>query len=366
VIAFGARALAEGDEPKYLNSPETAIYKKKTVLYNLHRAKPAVRSNDQVILVEGYMDVIGVYGAGVKEVVASCGTALDSAQVRALRLHSDRIVVNFDPDPAGANAAERSINLLLAEHMHVRILELSEGLDPDEYIKEHGVEAYRARLAKAANYFHWLADRARAKFDLRTAEGRFAGFQFLLPAILQISDKVERAAIASDVADYLNIDRGLVLEQFRKAAAERTRLAPAATRAQQPQPLPAEKLLLTSLLSSREAREAAIPELQTSAIGTLTCGRILQAIIQIHQSDAAFDFSHLDSRLEEGDRALLAGVLFADELEGDQNAVAQAMACVRLLQQSDRQARAAELKSQARAAERGGNVAEALWRRRFG
>ena len=95
MIGFGGRALRPGEEPKYLNSPETALYRKSYVLYNLHRAKDAVRKSDYAVLVEGYMDVIGVYSAGVHNVVASCGTSLTNTQVRTLKRHSERIVVNF-------------------------------------------------------------------------------------------------------------------------------------------------------------------------------------------------------------------------------------------------------------------------------
>ncbi len=101
IIGFGGRALAAEDNPKYLNSPETPIYKKSHVLYNLHRAKEAMRKEDRVILVEGYMDAIGVTAAGFAPVVASCGTALTTQQVQLLKRHTQRIVVNFDPDAAG-------------------------------------------------------------------------------------------------------------------------------------------------------------------------------------------------------------------------------------------------------------------------
>src|SRR6266852_1986919 len=146
IIAFGGRALDPAEQAKYLNSPETPIYRKSYVLYNLHRAKQGIRQADRVVLVEGYMDVIGVYASGVHEVVASCGTALTPHQVQAMKRHSDKIVLNFDPDAAGAKAAERSINLLLEEGMHVRILALDGGLDPDEYCKQRGAEAYLAKL----------------------------------------------------------------------------------------------------------------------------------------------------------------------------------------------------------------------------
>src|SRR5471032_2382515 len=131
IIAYGGRALSADDKAKYLNSPETPIYKKSQVLYNLHRAKEAIRKEERVILVEGYMDAIGVSSAGFGAVVASCGTALTPQQVQALKRHAPKIAVNFDPDAAGANAMERSINLLLQEGMQVRIVELDGGLDPD-------------------------------------------------------------------------------------------------------------------------------------------------------------------------------------------------------------------------------------------
>src|SRR5215469_5983403 len=149
IIAFGGRALLKEDEPKYLNSPETPIYKKREVLYNLHRAKDAIRKEDRCILVEGYMDAIGVTAAGFVPVVASCGTSLTLRQVHTLKRHAQHIVVNFDPDAAGGGGAERSLDPLLAEGMFIRIVELDGGLDPDEYSRQRGAEAYRARLDAA-------------------------------------------------------------------------------------------------------------------------------------------------------------------------------------------------------------------------
>ena len=220
-----ARALSPDDEPKYLNSPETPIYKKSHVLYNLHRAKESVRKDDRVILVEGYMDAIGVTAAGFRNVVASCGTALTTQQVQAVKRHSHRIAVNFDPDAPGANAAERSIDLLLAEGMQVRIVELDGDLDPDEYCKERGAAAYQERLDGAKGYFYWLADRARAKHDMRTSEGKVAVLNFLLPKVQSITDQLERMTIANDVAGYIGVDRGMVLDHFRKAVSERSEKA---------------------------------------------------------------------------------------------------------------------------------------------
>jgi DNA primase len=122
IIAFGGRALDAGEKAKYLNSPETEIYRKSNVLYNLNRAKQTAGQNDRIVLVEGYMDVIGASQAGVTEVVASCGTSLTVEQIRVMKRQSLNVHLNFDPDTAGAKASERSVSLLLDENLHVRMV----------------------------------------------------------------------------------------------------------------------------------------------------------------------------------------------------------------------------------------------------
>src|ERR1700680_1519793 len=306
VIGFGGRALRSGDEPKYLNSPETALYRKSYVLYNLHRAKDAVHKADHSVLVEGYMDVIGVYSAGVRNVVASCGTALTNTQVRALKRHAERIVVNFDPDAAGANAAERSIQMLLDENFQVRVLELEGDLDPDEYVQESGAEAYRSRLEKAPAYFHWLADRARKKFDMHTVEGRMQAFKFVAPAIQRISDRLERFAVANDVADYLGVDEKLVRDHFSKGTAERRVVN------RGPEVPPNERLFLNALLGSERARSEVIPALRDMpAIDRFVTKNVFKALFSLNADGVPFRLADLEGRLGEGDRDLLSVVIFA-------------------------------------------------------
>ncbi len=355
VIAFGGRALRAGDEPKYLNSPETQLYRKSYVLYNLHRAKDAVRKSDFSVLVEGYMDVIGVYSAGVQNVVASCGTALTSTQVRALKRHSERIVVNFDPDAAGANAAERSIQILLDENLQVRVLELEEDLDPDEYVKSLGAEAYRTRLERAPAYFHWLADRARKRFDMRTVEGRMQSFKFVAPAIQRIADRLERFAVANDVAGYLGVEEKLVRDYFSKSANDRQ----AARRGPE---IPAvERLLLHSLLASETARMEAIPQLQDmTAVERFVARNVFKALFAMHFDGTPFRYTDLEGRLTDADRDLLSAVVFADEGLEEEQAAEQALACVRSLKSQDPKSEVAALRAQIKAAERQGNLQEAM------
>lgn len=360
VIGFGGRALAPEDEPKYLNSPKTDLYDKGYVLYNLHRAKGPIRKVDRVVLVEGYMDVIGVYAAGVREVVASCGTALTNTQVRALKRHSEKIVVNFDPDAAGANATEKSIQMLLEEGMHVRILQLDGGLDPDEYARARGADSYRAKLDKAGGYFHFLADQARRKFDMSSGEGRFQGFQFLLPAIQRIPDKLERVAIANDVAGYLGVEPGMVLEQFRRAATDRKDRVEASKAAQAPSIPAVEILLLHALLGSPAARNLALPRLrQLNTIGQLRSATIFRALLSLCEQDGAPAYGKLEARLEESDRALLAQMVMADE-NSEPDWPQQALSCVEQLEASEKEYALSQLQTRLKAAERAGNFDEAL------
>jgi len=355
VIGFGGRALRPGEEPKYLNSRETALYRKSYVLYNLHRAKDAIRKADYTVLVEGYMDVIGVYSAGVHNVVASCGTALTNTQVRALKRHSESIVVNFDPDTAGANAAERSIQMLLDEGLRVRVLELGGDLDPDEYVKASGAEAYRHRLEKAPAYFHWLADRARGKFDMRTVEGRMQGFKFLAPAIQRIADRLERFAVANDVADYLGVDEKLVREHFSKGVREQGDVQ------RRPEAPPTERLLLHSLLASEAARSLVIPELRDlPVVDRFVARNVFKALFAMHSDGTPFRFADLEGRLSDADRDLLSSIVFADEILEEEKAAEQARACLRSLKSQDPRSEAAALRARIKAAEREGNLPEAM------
>jgi len=365
VIAFGGRALREEDQPKYLNSPETPVYRKTSVLYNLHRARDAMRKSNRAVLVEGYMDVIGVYSAGVKEVVASCGTALTNAQVRTIHRHADTVVVNFDPDDAGSNAAERAIPLLLEESLHVKVLTLGGGaagapvmkLDPYEYVKQNGAEAYRAKLETASGYFHWLADRARVRFDMRGTDGRMDAFKFLLPAVQKIPDKLERAAVANDLAGYLGVDPGLVLEQFKRAATDRR--APGHGVAPRPNPrvqVPAlERILLNALVSSGETREEILPRLPAAMTEGFVSQDIFDALRQMAMAGPV-SFAELDARLGDSGRTLLHEIVAADEIGDEAECLVQAEACLRRIGEDFRRRQIDQLRAQIKTAEREGRI----------
>jgi DNA primase len=223
VIAFTARALdsEEKSGPKYMNSPETPLYSKGQVLFNLDKARQAIRQQDFALLVEGQMDCITAYMAGIQNVLATSGTAFTEMQVRLLSRYTKRLFVNFDPDAAGANAAEKSIALLTEEDFEVKVVTLEGGLDPDRFIRERGIKDYVEAVKAARRHSDYLIERAMQLFPSRTAEGKNKALNYLLPHMRRMPNRIVRDEFASDAAQKLGIDSALVREELRQVARKR-------------------------------------------------------------------------------------------------------------------------------------------------
>lgn len=363
IIGFGGRALRPDDKPKYMNSPGTPLYNKSTVLYNLHRAKTEARKNSRMILVEGYMDAIGVYAAGIKEVVAASGTAFHADQVRMVKRqvaqsgNAGQVILNFDSDKAGAESTEKRIVSFLAEGMRVKVLEIPGELDPDEYIQQNGAEGYRKLLDNAGSYFHWLADRTRNKFDMSTVEGRVDAFKFMWPTIQQVSDKLERSAIADEIAAYLNLDREMIRQQFKKTP----RAEVAQPRTISSAVAPNEKLLLTCLLASFDARAAIRQYVANSdALRRLELQPIFTAIINFNEEARRFSLEDIVNQLEPHFQRILTEIGFGELPVSEEGAGAQAVDCLRALEARSVDAQMETLRRKVQELERSGDFAAAL------
>ncbi len=223
VIAFTARTLDTGEKAgaKYINSPETPLYSKGQVLFNLDKARSVIRQAGFALLVEGQMDCISVFLRGIQNVIATSGTAFTEQQVAILRRHTSNVVVNFDPDAAGANAAEKSISLLTEEGFSIRIVTLDGGLDPDRFIRERGVEAYSGAVRAARSQADYLIERARQMFPGAGADQKVKAMNYLLPHIRRIPEKLARDQFAHDAAQKLGIDSAVLREELRQAALKR-------------------------------------------------------------------------------------------------------------------------------------------------
>lgn len=265
IIAFTGRTLSTDEKsgPKYLNSPETAIYSKSRVLYNLDKAKEAIRALKYAILVEGQMDCISVYSAGFHNVIASSGTAFSEAQVRLLARFSKDILVNFDPDTAGATATDRSLAMLVEEDFNIRILRLDAGFDPDLFIKRHGAKAYAQALQGSVKYFDYLIDRAITMHPVRSPEGKVKAVNYLLPHIQRVPSGIIRESLANDIAQKLAIDSTVLRRELKTAATRRSSVELRA--APHSQITPSEKVLVRAA-SSVLAEDAALRKRALNAL----------------------------------------------------------------------------------------------------
>ena len=214
-VGIGARILPGGssgreDGPKYLNSPETPVYRKAEVLYNLHRAKAEVSRSGEVFLVEGYTDVIALAGAGVPNAVATCGTALGEGHFRLASRFAERMVLAFDSDEAGARAAERAFGFLERFPVRPVVLILPEGLDPADFVAEHGGDVLRELAAAAVPLVEYMLRRLVGRSDLSTIEGQTAAVASAMPVLEGLSDPVRCSEYAHLLAELVGVSESSV------------------------------------------------------------------------------------------------------------------------------------------------------------
>ena len=221
VVAFGGRAMDAGQVPKYLNSPETAIYVKGRTLYGLNFSKAAIAKAKHAVMVEGYFDVAQALQAGITNVVASSGTALTPAQARLLKRFAAKVVLSFDPDAAGKGAAVRTSELLVAEGFQVNVAMMPPGEDPDTFIRREGGAAYQERMRTSRPYLEYLLDQAAAGQDLSRDEARREFLSQMLEVAARIPDATARDQFADRLAHRARITEEVVRTEIKKAASRR-------------------------------------------------------------------------------------------------------------------------------------------------
>ncbi len=331
VIAFTGRTLSTDDKagPKYLNSPETPIYSKSRVLFNLDSAKEAIRKLDYSILVEGQMDCISVYAAGFHNVIASSGTAFTELQAKLLGRFSKKVVVNFDPDTAGAKATERTLGLLVEEEFDIKVLTLETGFDPDLFLRRKGKDAYGAALKHSQKYFDYLIDRARALFPARNADSKVKAVNHLLPHIQRVPSRIVRDELALEISQKLGIDSAVLRQELKHAATTRATAQVKATA--EAQITGAERVLIRALASATEmqasgarssARDGAEEEFDPArqAQYALQSERLYEGLASQSLMEALLEAGTeaadvLALPKTEDDRRLLASILMSEEEE---------------------------------------------------
>jgi DNA primase len=312
VIAFGGRALEKDQIPKYLNSPETPIYSKSRTLYGLNLTKSAVKSSRMAVIVEGYFDFAQVFQASGVPVVATCGTALTTAQAQLLRRFASKAILCYDPDAAGQGAAERSCELLVSEGFDVNVALLPPGLDPDTFIQKHGRDAYVAQLRTSRQYLEFLLERGAAGQDLARDEPRREFLRKMLAVAARIPDPATRDQFADRLAHKARITEDVVRAEIRKAAHARRTEIPADRLRPVTVPLrDVEKGLLWSLVHHPADAVNALRALEPLDIEGLASQGVLEKAIALEPMEAEQVPTVLMGGLNENEAQLLAKVASA-------------------------------------------------------
>jgi DNA primase len=323
-LAFGGRTIG-GDEPKYINSPETPAYTKGDHLYGLESAREAIRREGFAVVVEGYLDLAALVQAGFGQVVASLGTAFTPRQSTLLARYTRRVWVSFDGDAAGAAATARTLDLLLDQGFEVRVVDLPAGQDPDDFVRSAGAAAYDHALREAPEYLEFLARREARTRDLRRIDDKVAALNALMPHLARLPGVVERSAWAGRVAELLGVEDDLVLQELRAAAREaRTRL-----RRRDPEHPGAGELdarwcearLVHLLLRSPDERRGCAASIEAGDLDGTAVEPIVSTLLRLARDGGAVTPTRVLEALESDElRSLFAGIVLRDEPEEGPNA----------------------------------------------
>ncbi len=371
-VAFGARAMRPGDEPKYLNSPETAAYTKGRHLFGLGVTREEIRRKKFAILVEGYLDLIVPFQHGVRNVVASLGTALTAEQAKLLNRFARKVVVNYDGDRAGINAAKRAIEVLLPEDFEVKVLVLPEGADPDEFVRAHGVEEYNQRRGQSAPHMQFVLEQATRERSLRVPAQKAEAVEEVLPFVRAVRNPIQKREYFDIAMDALRVEeRSLRQELWKTVSARDPKAAEAAAaevrkrvvRSETSPPTVAEQRLLELVVNDAELRRALLPLVEESDYSELPTAAVFRALKELDARGEPVDFSSLGA-LTEGD-AVAADVVplvlmhERERAEGEATDafLAEAESCLVTLRLMSYDRRIRELAAEIAAADRAGDDA---------
>ncbi|HEY5975305.1 MAG TPA: DNA primase [Geobacteraceae bacterium] len=223
-IAFGGRVL-DDSLPKYINSPESLVYRKSDVLFGIDLAKPAMRETGKVIIVEGYFDHLALYRAGVRHALATCGTALTAGHIQLLKRYAEKIYLLFDADSAGKKATFRAMELLLDEQVEAFVIELPAGDDPDSFLGREGSTAFAERVDKARPVLEYFLRDLLDRSQVGTVTGTAAAVDELVPLLKKVQDPVRQDLYVREVARLLAVDQRTILQRLGRSGGGQPRPA---------------------------------------------------------------------------------------------------------------------------------------------
>lgn len=320
-IAFGGRTL-KNEDAKYINSPETATYVKGRNLFGLNLTRDEIRRQGFAILVEGFLDLIVPYQYGVKNIVASLGTALTPDQVKLISRFARKVVVNYDGDRAGVQAAKKSIEILLAEDLEVKVLVLPDGADPDEYIRKFGVTEYQRRRAQAQPHIQFVIENALRGRNLHRPAEKGEAVEEVLPYIKAVNSSVQKHEYFDMAMDALRITDATLRRELWMSLRSRSPIIDAKQKVQGRRtatPTIAEQRLLELLFADDRKRDEILAILRPEDYEDLMTAPIFRAVIELTGTGERVDFDSLSQKTEPDNipASLIATLMMGDSGKWD-------------------------------------------------
>ncbi len=294
IAGFGGRLLQGngGKAPKYLNSPETPVFSKSFILYGMNIAREWIRREKTAIIMEGYTDVITAYQAGIKNVVASLGTSLTSNQARSLRSQTESAVTAYDSDSAGQAATWRGLSILQSTGCLVHVAELPEGSDPDDFIREKGVEAFLKVLRQATPLMEYRLAQLKRNYDLSEPGKRREYLEELMDILMAAVNPIEQNYYLKKAAEELEVDEDTLRGELKKRRSKGNRYQQAGKKEisenqQRINIKPAEKILISLMLQSKELAKLSRNQLQLDYIYDEQVRQIINTILEQTKAEKA-------------------------------------------------------------------------------
>jgi len=316
-IAFGGRTLKDEDA-KYINSPETTAYVKGRNLFGLNLTRDEIRKQGYAILVEGFFDLIVPYQFGIRNVAASLGTALTADQGKLLGRFARKVVVNYDGDRAGVQAAKKAIEILLAEDLEVKVLVLPDNADPDEFIRKAGASEYQQQRGKAQPHIQFVIDQAVRDRNLHRPVEKAEAVEEVLPYIRAVRSRIQKREYFDIAVDSLRITDASLRRELWQFVRGDVHAKPASERSltRQAEATPAEQRLLGVLFADEHLRHGVLRILSAEDYEDLATAAIFRALLELENEGNAVDFESLSRKIE-GDALsakLLPMLLMSDSL----------------------------------------------------
>ncbi|ULA63826.1 MAG: DNA primase [Nitrospira sp.] len=311
VVGFGGRTLGDGT-PKYLNSPETSLFKKGQTLFAFDQAREAIARTKTVIVVEGYFDAIALHQAGITHTVATLGTALTAEHIQALRRFASNVVLLFDPDAAGVRAALRGLDLFVNSGLGVKVVTLPDGDDPDTYVRKAGAEAFAQLEAAAPSLLDYALEHSVTEAEAGSLESRIRSVDEILRILQKSEHPIEREERLRVVAERLGINQQRLIERYPALMAEQRKVAGQAVPASQPKPVPVfkgvpEERDLAFLLLQGKLSPADIRRLNPELFSIPVCQKLVEYALAHVGTDGRIALrAFLDAAIEDPECGPLA------------------------------------------------------------